>query len=65
MAKDKDTFIPVPGGEVRAENPDGISTTQGNRVRHNLWDRNDPPAITSGDWQTRNNGIPQRSPNKQ
>ena len=30
--------IPVPTGDVRVDNPDGVSRTFGNEVRHSLYD---------------------------
>lgn len=50
---------PVPEGSVRSENQDGISITEGNVVRHNLYDSGDKrPAIPSGDWKVRD--VPHR-----
>ena len=45
-------FPPVPEGECRTEQPDGVLQSTGDTSRHNLYDTADKrPAINSGDWQ--------------
>ena len=52
-----DPWPPVPEGECRTENPDGVSIGD----FHNLYDTADKrPAIQSGDWQTRPPAVRER-----
>lgn len=42
------------GDDFKVENPDGVFSFKGDRSTHNLYDTGGtPPAIESGDWQTR------------
>ena len=50
---DQKPFLGVPSGEVKAENPDGITWSNNGDPKTNLSDVNTRPAITSGDWKVR------------
>ena len=54
---DQKPFLGVPSGEVKVENPDGITWSNNGDPRTNLSDVTTRPAIQSGDWQNRPPGI--------
>jgi hypothetical protein len=46
-------FDKTPPGDIRVENPDGVSFSRGDTSYNNLRNRTSPPMIQSGDFQTR------------
>jgi hypothetical protein len=60
MPLNQGPFLGVPPGEVKSENPDGISLSNDGDPKHNLRDTTGRPAIQSGDWQVRPPGMAPR-----
>lgn len=50
---DPNPFLGVPGGEVKTEDPDGITRSNAGDPQNNLRDSTSRPALQSGDWQVR------------
>ena len=53
MTQNEGPFLGVPPGEVKAENPDGITWSNNGDPKTNLGDATGRPKLQSGDWQVR------------